>query len=301
MSRTGSCLKNAVRRRVLLAAGSVSIVLALLIALTVLYARPLIAGPALTQLVITGKLEHVSPQVVRAVVRPVLGSGFFTSDMSAVRAAVDVLPWVQTASVRRGWPHTLYIEINEETPAARWNGTGLMDARGRVFTHSGGQSWVQLPQLSGPDGSAATVLTEYHTFGALLAPKGLAIRKLDVDARGAATLELSDGIRVRLGRQQAEVRLERFAAVALQVLASQITRVAYVDMRYTNGFAVGYMPTCQWPVGADSKRRAMEGAAGQSTMDGSQSCATACVAAGQPVVTASQAQCATGSEAKPND
>lgn len=275
MSRTGRRMPSAVHRHALLMTGSVTVGLALLIALAVWFAHPRIAGPTLTELVITGKLEHVSPQAVRATVRSALGSGFFTTDVSAVRAAVDALPWVETASVRRGWPHTLYIEINEETPAARWNGAGLMDARGHVFTLSGGQSWTGLPQLSGPDGSAAAVLAEYRTFGALLASKGLAIRKLNVDARGAATLELSDGICVRLGRQLAEVRLERFSTVALQVLAGQITRVAYVDMRYTNGFAVGWSreisAACQWHA-APAERRHMNVAAGRPAMDGSQSC-----------------------------
>lgn len=309
MSRAGRHTGDTRKRRMLLTAGSASVALALAIALAALYARPLLAGPALTQLVITGRLEHIPPQAVRAAVRPQVGSGFFTTDADAVRSAVAALPWVAAVSVRRGWPHTLYIDIDEEVPAARWNGTGLVDAEGRVFALSGGQAWGQLPALSGPDGSAASVLADYRSFDSILAATGLSVRQLDVDARGAATLTLNDGISLRLGRQQAERRLERFATVALPVLKEQLASVAYVDMRYTNGFAVGYMPPCQWQGGADGKRRAKDGAAGLPTMDGSQGrragqptmdglrgCGAPCVSANQASAADSGHQAVTGSQ-----
>lgn len=246
------------------------------------YARPLLAGPALTQLVITRRLEHVPPQAVQDAVRSALGSGFFTTHVDAVRSAVAALPWVASVAVRRSWPHTLYVEVTEEQPVVRWNGNGLMDAGGRVFVHSDDSAWARLPVLNGPDGSEADLLAEYRTFAALLAPHALVLRQLTVDARGDASLQLGNGLEVRLGRENAELRLERFVSVALPTLAAQLPGVAYVDMRYTNGFAVGFSPTCQWHVG-HRERRAMDGAAGQRTTDGSQACNAPCVAATQPI------------------
>ncbi len=220
-------------------AGTALSVLVVVIVLAVNYAKPLLAGPALTVLVIPGRLEHVQPQAVRAAVLPALGSGFFTTDVETVQTAVQAVPWVASAAVRRSWPHTLYIDISEEVPVARWNGEGLMDAQGKVFVRSGGNAWPKLPLLMGSEGSGLDVLAQFNTFASVLTPRGLAILRLTVDARGDATLELSDGIEVRLGRQDAEPRLERFAAVALPTLSEKLASVAYVDMRYTNGFAVG--------------------------------------------------------------
>src|SRR5215472_11845508 len=94
---------------------------------------PVFAGPALTTLVVSGRLAHVDPKTVRAAVQPLLGRGFFTTRVDALSDAVRQLPWVADADVRRQWPHTLYVDIVEETPVARWSGEGLMDARGRVF------------------------------------------------------------------------------------------------------------------------------------------------------------------------
>ncbi|HEY1991074.1 MAG TPA: cell division protein FtsQ/DivIB [Gammaproteobacteria bacterium] len=203
-------------------------------------ARPLLVGPKLTTLTLSGHLVHVDPAAVQRAVIPELGSGFFTTRVDRISGAVAALPWVASVSVRREWPHTLHIDLVEEVPVARWNGDGLLDAQGQVFVHNADQAYASLPALSGRDDSAQDVLAQYDTLAGLLQPRGIAIVALSVDARGAATVELDDGIEVRLGREEAEQRLARFSAVALPALSAQLAAVAYVDMRYTNGFAVGW-------------------------------------------------------------
>lgn len=256
------------------------LLLAAALATAMHYAPPLLAGPALTQLVISGQLEHVQPQAVQNAVRAALGSGFFSTQVGKVQRAVAALPWVASASVRRSWPHTLYVDITEEQPLVRWNGDGLMDAQGRVFVHSDDAAWNSLPILNGPQGSEQDVLAEYHSFEALLAGRSLVLRQLTVDARGDASLQLANGLEVRLGRDNAELRLERFISVALPTLTSQLANIAYVDMRYPNGFAVGY---CGSAGGAAATANAKQGSrAGGTTMDGSQGCGASCIAASQP-------------------
>ncbi|MDE2461473.1 MAG: cell division protein FtsQ/DivIB [Gammaproteobacteria bacterium] len=279
------------------------LLVAALLATAVHYAPPLLAGPALTQLVISGQLEHVQPQAVQSAVRAALGSGFFSTQVDKVQSAVAALPWVASVSVRRSWPHTVYVDITEEQPLVRWNGDGLMDAQGRVFVHSGAAAWNKLPILNGSEGSEQDVLAEYRSFEALLAPRSLELRQLTVDARGDASLQLANGLEVRLGRDNAELRLERFISVALPMLTSQLANVVYVDMRYTNGFAVGWSrmisATCQWHV-VPSKRRHMDVAAGRPAMDGSRDCTSTCAAADQRAKDGSQGTCAATTEVRPN-
>jgi cell division protein FtsQ len=228
------------RRRGVVLGGAAALLAVAALALLLHFMAPLFAGPALTTLTIGGKLQHVDPAAVRLAVLPKVGTGFFNTRVEAVSAAVEELPWVAQANVRREWPHTLYIGIVEEVPVARWNGDGLMDARGKVFAHSQDPAYARLPLLSGHDGDAPDVLAQYNTLADLMTSRGLAIAELTVDARGAATLLLSDGIEVRLGREAAAERLARFGAVALPALGARLASVAYVDMRYTNGFAVGW-------------------------------------------------------------
>jgi cell division protein FtsQ len=63
---------------------------------------------------------------------------------------------------------------------------------------------------------------------------------LDLDARGAWQLELANGVSVRLGRRQVDERLDRFIQTALPVVGGRASEISYIDMRYSNGFAIGW-------------------------------------------------------------
>ena len=69
---------------------------------------------------------------------------------------------------------------------------------------------------------------------------GVRIAALRLDARGAWEIDLDNGVRVRLGRRQVDERFERFVAAALRLVVQRPAEMSYVDMRYTNGFAVGW-------------------------------------------------------------
>ena len=45
---------------------------------------------------------------------------------------------------------------------------------------------------------------------------------------------------MRLGRRQVDERFEKFIAAALKLVTQRGEDIAYVDMRYTNGFAIGW-------------------------------------------------------------
>jgi cell division protein FtsQ len=63
---------------------------------------------------------------------------------------------------------------------------------------------------------------------------------LELDARGAWNLTLDNGVMVRLGRRQVDERFERFVLAAAKLVSQRATDITYVDMRYSNGFAVGW-------------------------------------------------------------
>ena len=45
---------------------------------------------------------------------------------------------------------------------------------------------------------------------------------------------------VRLGRRDVDERIARFIRTASQVAAHRWNEITYVDMRYSNGFAIGW-------------------------------------------------------------
>lgn len=189
---------------------------------------------------VTGRFQHVSPlQIEQAVADEVHGAGLLTVSLSRVRQAVVALPWVASASVQRAWPHGLDVWVREQVAAARWNGDGLVNADGLLFvTHA--IAPPGLASLTGPDGSEAQVTERYLAMRERLAASGLSIASLELDARGTWKFTLRDGITVRLGRSQVDARFDRFMTAALGIVERRAAEISHVDMRYTNGFAIGW-------------------------------------------------------------
>ncbi|MGH8294578.1 MAG: cell division protein FtsQ/DivIB [Steroidobacteraceae bacterium] len=190
---------------------------------------------------VTGRFQHVSPQEIgRLVAREARGKGLLTVDLAAVSRAIHGLPWVDAVSVERDWPHGLSVRVVEQVAAARWGREGLVNSSGVRFASGLSHFPAGLARLSGPEGSEAEVTRRYLAMRRRLQPAGLTIGALRLDARGAWQIELSDGISVRLGRSQVDERFDKFMSAALGIVEHRAGDISYVDMRYTNGFAIGW-------------------------------------------------------------
>lgn len=198
---------------------------------------------------IDGELVHTPGEAVeRVVTRHTAGAGFFSLDLEALRADLEALPWLRSAGLRRIWPDTLDVVVAEHRPTARWNETALISEAGRVFrprTLPG----LELPDLAGPEGHGPEMLARLREIDRRLAALDLAVRGLYQDARRAWRIELDNDVSLRLGRSDTEARLRRFRAVWPVVLARRAERIAAVDLRYPNGFAVA------WREGAEAAPR----------------------------------------------
>lgn len=198
----------------------------------------------ITTVSVAGRFERVAPlDVQRAVKESVAGQGLVSVDLAKVRAAVHLLPWVDTVSVQRNWPRGLAVSIGEQVAAARWGDNGLLNTRGDLFANDATHIPLELPRLSGPDGTQAGVVQRYIMMRDRLAELGMRITALRLDARGAWQMDLDNGVTVRLGRQQLDERFNTFVATAARIVAQRATDIAYVDMRYANGFAIGWRST----------------------------------------------------------
>src|SRR5688572_12838842 len=74
----------------------------------------------LKQLRIDAEFHRVSAEQIRAAVTPGIGVGFFAVDLDAIRSAVEELPWVESAEVRKRWPDQLDVTVVERRAAAAW-------------------------------------------------------------------------------------------------------------------------------------------------------------------------------------
>lgn len=220
--------------RVIGAVSAVIVIVAVYISTLWVMDRPI------DKVVINGTFERVSADHLEQALAPYVRSGFVTASLPTMRNMLLQVPWVKTASVRRRWPGTLEVSIVEERAVACWQGKGLLNADGQLFVASANHVPAELPRLSGPDGSEAEVAGLYFDMQAPLEQRGLTMTRLKLQGRGAWEFELSNGIRVQLGSRQLEQRLARFFVALDRVIAPRSHAINYVDMRYTNGFAIGW-------------------------------------------------------------
>ncbi|MCC6302414.1 MAG: cell division protein FtsQ/DivIB [Gammaproteobacteria bacterium] len=198
-----------------------------------------------------GSFAHVTSAELSAIVAPYAAAGFFETDVQAIKRALEELPWVERASVRRVWPDVLQVTVTEERAVARWQGGGLVNPAGQVFDPGAlAAEERKLPLLEGPPRTSTQVMGAYARMNEQIAPQGIAITRLSMDARRSWRLTLDNGMHLILGRKDGERQLERFARFYPGTLAGRVADVEEVDLRYTNGFAV------KWRLsGNDAARR----------------------------------------------
>ncbi len=201
----------------------------------------LLLDQPIERVTVAGGFQRITaPEVEKAVRAELRGAGLVSVDLARVSRALRRLPWVDVATVQRSWPRGLAVQVVEQVAVARWNATDLVNARGERFLAAARFMPPELPQLAGPDGAESQVVARYLAAQGRIVEGGLRLAALRLDARGAWELSLDNGVRVRLGRQRYEERFERFAVAALRLVAQRAADIDYVDMRYTNGFAVGW-------------------------------------------------------------
>jgi cell division protein FtsQ len=124
----------------------------------------------------------------------------------------------------------------------------LLNVRGELFVTEARHVPAELPRLSGPEGEAAEVARRYLSVRDRLIPLGLDLRRVHLDPRGAWDMTLQNGVEVRLGRRDVENRTDLFLEIVADIITSRAADIDYVDMRYSNGFTIGWNNGASTPV-----------------------------------------------------
>jgi cell division protein FtsQ len=199
-------------------------------------------------LTIEGPFQRVSALQVEEAISGELGKGFLSADLDTLQTLIGALPWIDSASVARRWPGRLEISLVEQVPAARWGERSLLNTRGELFVTDARHIPAELPRLSGPEGRSAEVAQRYLNMHDELVPRGLDLRRVHLDDRGAWDLTLQNGIEVRLGRRDVDARSELFLDVVADIISSRSADIDFIDMRYSNGFTIGWDSDSPGPV-----------------------------------------------------
>ncbi len=233
-------------------------------------------GFALRDVQLQGELQRSNLPTLRAHVLPRLQGNFFTVDLQQVRAAFESVPWVRQAVVRRVWPDTLVVHLQEHQPAALWQsargsagGDRIVNTHGEVFEApvsdieehlanapgaaapgTPAAAAAALPTLVGPEGMAATMLALYQRLAPLLAGMGHQIETLELSERGswralmradASAGEGEGGAVIELGRgdeEQIVARTTQFVRTVGAATGQWRAPLEVADLRHSDGYAV---------------------------------------------------------------
>lgn len=185
---------------------------------------------------VDGQVRRLSRERLEETVIGHLNGGILTQDLEALKSAVEALPWVRSASLRRIWPDRLELAVVEHEPLSRWGDAALVTADGVVFRPPIADFPPGLPRLAGSDERAPEVVRRYLDLAPRFVARGLAIDNLECDARGAWSARLAQGFTLALGKLEVDERARRFLRAYPSLAAAG--RPATVDMRYSNGLTV---------------------------------------------------------------
>lgn len=196
----------------------------------------------LSKIALQGELNYVSTlDVQRAFARLEHVGTFMSQDVDELQDVAESIPWVSHASIRKQWPDTVKVFLTEHRATAIWNGINLLNEVGQVFDGDIGKLEEERVKLYGPIDTSELVLQTWRDIAPKFSALNLTITSLVLNDRRAWQIILDNGIRLELGKESMDERVERFLSLYLE-LGSQAQRVSYIDLRYDTGASVGWFP-----------------------------------------------------------
>lgn len=190
---------------------------------------------------VEGEMHGLSRASLQQTLEEEITGGILTQDLAHLRDAVEALPWIASASVKRIWPDRIEVRVREHTAIARWGENGLVTEDGIVFRPSDGRLPAGLVRLdAAADRHAPEVVERLRAWSPRLGELGLLVERIERDARGDWSVELLGGTEILLGTNDIDGRFARLIASYAQVEAIGIPQ--RIDLRYSNGLAVRWLP-----------------------------------------------------------
>ncbi|WP_262964164.1 cell division protein FtsQ/DivIB [Methylobacter psychrophilus] len=189
-----------------------------------------------------GVFQYLAKDEVKAVLEPLVLTGFFDADMQAIHLAVSTLPWVDSVTVKRIWPDAIDIKVHERKPYARWGKDSLITGQGVIFTPKNIDGFQNLTVVTGPELQQVKILEIMKGIKTALADQSMELVEFSVNNRGAWKIKLATGLEILLGRNEQLKKLQRFLKTLTVLKKEQVEQIAIVDLRYPNGYAVSWKP-----------------------------------------------------------
>ena len=165
---------------------------------------------------------------------------FFNINLDYLKNSIEKVAWVKNAYIRRSYPNEVIIFIEEYTPLAVWNNDSYISENGYIF--SANKIEKKLPKISSYS-NRNIIIFEYFSLISdgirknKLNDKILLIKENEIRS---LTVLLESNIAIKFGSKNIEERIGIFFKAYKTLNTSDLKKIRYIDMRYSNGFSIGW-------------------------------------------------------------
>ena len=208
------------------------------------------------QINIQGDLHYTEPVQISRAISKVASTNILRIDIAKAAQAAEALPWVDDVVVKRRWPDTLDVYVNERVIRARWNNDEWLDQVGTPIRLLDYQN-SDLPRLRGSRGSEQEMLANTQNWGSIFEAVDLKLVEImkssteswSVLLRATDDIATASGpeaenesepaeFLVRLGSDNPRYQALRFTHLYKELFQPVNQTIAAVDMRFPDGVSV---------------------------------------------------------------
>jgi cell division protein FtsQ len=173
---------------------------------------------------------------------PFLKESIFGTDMGKVKAAIASHPFIKDVRVKRVYPFSILIDVNERAPSALWIGSGgeirVLDEDGRSYRGLVKGETARLFVINAPEKNEATsIFKEVSSWEKEGIMKTDAISEVVYREGSMTVFSLDGGIEIILGKEEQRQRLKRALAV-LDDARRRGLLIRCIDARFERGAIV---------------------------------------------------------------
>ena len=186
-------------------------------------------------------IENSSVDDIREVAKKYVRSkSFFNVDINYLQSKIENIDWISSANIRRSYPNEIIIFVTEHIPIAIWNNKDYLNQFGEIFTANKKNN--KLPILISKNNKNKIIFEYLSLFSNDLIRHNIneKVSKIVEDDIRSISVILSSGITIKLGSKNVKEKIDIFFKVYQTLNSSDLSKIRYIDMRYSNGFSVGW-------------------------------------------------------------
>lgn len=179
---------------------------------------------------------------IEPIISDYIGKSFIFTDLHDLHRMLLQNDWLKDVEISRVWPDAIEVSFQEVVPLAIINGHGVITTEGKIIATN------VIPRGSHPLFDVESEYIEdafvyYFDILSKVSVVGLRIDKLSHDAVDGWKVILDKGFELVIGHDDVPARVTRFVLAYQRKLENMAENFLYVDLRYTNGVAIGWKTT----------------------------------------------------------